>query len=50
MDSHERALEQRHHKLDREISAEQARPHPDDLVLAELKKRKLVLKDTLAHH
>ena len=36
-----------HEKLDRELNVEQTRPHPDDLVVRSIKKRKLAVKDRL---
>ncbi|MBP6014236.1 MAG: DUF465 domain-containing protein [Alphaproteobacteria bacterium] len=36
-----------HHKLDEQIQEELHRPHPDDIALAELKKRKLRLKEEI---
>ncbi|MDA0341370.1 MAG: YdcH family protein [Proteobacteria bacterium] len=41
------ALKQRHADLDRQLELEQARPLPDDGVLADLKRQKLALKDQL---
>jgi hypothetical protein len=41
-------LEQRHEALENEISEALAHPSCDDLVIAELKRRKLQLKDEIA--
>jgi hypothetical protein len=47
LESHIQELTDRHHKLDNQIQEEQHRPHPDDIVLAELKKKKLRLKEEI---
>ena len=47
LDSHIQELADKHHKLDSQIQDEQHRPLPDDLMLAELKKRKLRLKEEI---
>ena len=47
LDSHIQELAEKHHKLDSQIQDEQHRPLPDDLMLAELKKRKLRLKEEI---
>ncbi len=47
LDSHIQELADKHHKLDTQIQDEQHRPLPDDLMLAELKKRKLRLKEEI---
>ncbi len=41
-------LERRHDVLDREISKELIHPATDELKLAELKRKKLILKDEIA--
>lgn len=41
-------LKSRHAALEQAIHEEEARPHPDDDVLHDLKKRKLKLKDEIA--
>jgi hypothetical protein len=46
--SHHAALETKHAGLDRRIADEAHRPMPDPLVLAELKKQKLKLKEELS--
>lgn len=46
--SHHAALETKHAGLDRRIADETHRPMPDPLVLAELKKQKLKLKEEIA--
>jgi hypothetical protein len=40
-------LEQRHDALDKELANEMLHPSPDELKLAELKRRKLQLKDEI---
>lgn len=40
-------LKRRHAELDAKIAEEEGRPHPDDTHLAEMKKRKLHLKDEM---
>jgi hypothetical protein len=48
LETHLTALEQRHEALDKEIEKELAHPAADELKLAELKRRKLLLKDEIA--
>jgi hypothetical protein len=45
--AHLSALEQKHAGLDARIAQENQRPHPDDALIARLKKEKLRLKETL---
>lgn len=47
LESHIQELADKHHKLDTQIQEEQHRPHPDDIVLAALKKKKLRLKEEI---
>ncbi len=47
LESHIQELADKHHKLDSQIQEEQHRPLPDDLMLLELKKRKLRLKEEI---
>jgi hypothetical protein len=47
LESHIQELTDRHYKLEEQIRDEQHRPHPDDIVLAELKKKKLRLKEEI---
>jgi hypothetical protein len=47
LESHIQELTDRHYKLEEKIRDEQHRPHPDDRVLAELKKKKLRLKEEI---
>ena len=47
LESHIQELTDKHHKLDEQIHDELHRPLPDDLTLAELKKRKLRLKEEI---
>ncbi len=44
------ALENRHAELDRKIATEKSRPHPDTILLADLKKQKLKIKEALVFH
>ncbi|QNE31568.1 DUF465 domain-containing protein [Sphingomonas sp. NBWT7] len=46
--AHLSALEAKHAVLDQRIAAENHRPHPDDLLIADLKKQKLRLKEEIA--
>jgi hypothetical protein len=46
--THISALEAKHATLDRRIATESQRPLPDALVLADLKKQKLKLKEEIA--
>lgn len=46
-EAHLSALEQKHATLDARIAEENQRPHPDDTLLAKLKKEKLKLKEEL---
>ncbi len=48
MQSHLAELQRRHDALDREIAKEWTRPGSDEARLAELKRRKLQLKDEIA--
>ena len=48
MQSHLAELERRHRALEEEISEALAHPSTDDLKLAELKRRKLLVKDEIA--
>jgi hypothetical protein len=47
LESHIQELSDKHHKLDEQIQDELHRPHPDDLLLSDLKKRKLRLKEEI---
>jgi hypothetical protein len=44
---HQTALETKHAALDRRISSERLRPMPDAVLIAELKKQKLRVKEEL---
>ena len=46
--SHISALNAKHHALEAKIRTEMSRPMPDTYLLAEMKKRKLRLKEELA--
>lgn len=48
IESHLTELERRHQALEREIEAERIHPGSDSLKLAELKRKKLLLKDEIA--
>lgn len=45
--AHVDALASKHAALQAKIDAEEQRPHPDDVVLHQLKKEKLKLKDEM---
>ena len=47
LQNHLSALERRHEELEREIAKEQLHPGNDELHMAELKRRKLHLKDEI---
>jgi hypothetical protein len=47
LESHIQELSDKHHKLDEQIHDELHRPLPDDLMISELKKRKLRLKEEI---
>ena len=49
IEAHLVELEKRHQALDVEISEALAHPATDDLKIAELKRRKLHVKDEIAH-
>jgi hypothetical protein len=46
--AHYSALTVKHNRLDQRIAAESQRPLPDQLVLAQLKKQKLRLKEEMS--
>ena len=46
--AHSSALLAKHHGLDQRIAAENSRPAPDGVLLAELKKQKLKIKEALS--
>lgn len=48
LETHLAALEQRHEALDKEIEKELMHPAKDELKLAEMKRRKLQIKDEIA--
>jgi hypothetical protein len=47
--SHVNALQMKHAGLERQIHEELNRPHPDLVTVQTLKRRKLRIKDELAH-
>lgn len=49
LSAHLSALETKHADLDRQIADEERRPRPDEMTIAELKKRKLKLKEAMTH-
>jgi hypothetical protein len=48
LENHLTELQRKHQSLEREIQDALAHPSTDDLKLAELKRRKLLLKDEIA--
>ncbi len=48
LQNHLTELERRHHSLDREIEKERLHPAADEAKVAEMKRRKLILKDEIA--
>lgn len=48
--AHISSLEAKHDKLDRRITDEMHRPQPDQLLVAELKRRKLRVKEEMLAH
>jgi hypothetical protein len=48
IESHLAELERRHQALEQEISEAQLHPSTDDLTIAELKRKKLLVKDEMA--
>jgi hypothetical protein len=48
IESHLAELERRHQALEHEISEAQSHPSIDDLTIAELKRKKLLVKDEMA--
>ena len=49
-EAHVEALSNKHAALQARIDAEEHRPHPDDIVLAKLKRAKLKVKDVILGH
>lgn len=47
--SHLSALKQKHSDLEYRLAQEEKRPMPDELLIHDLKKLKLALKDEIAH-
>jgi hypothetical protein len=48
LDSHLAELVRRHEALERELAEAMSHPSTDDLILSELKRKKLLLKDEIA--
>ena len=48
--AHHTALQAKHAQLERQLHTELQRPHPDALIIAELKKQKLKVKEELSAH
>lgn len=46
-EAHIEQLREKHIQLEQAISVENQRPHPDDLVIADLKRQKLRVKDEI---
>lgn len=42
------ALRNRHQSLEQQLASETSRPHPDETMVAKLKREKLKLKDEIA--
>jgi hypothetical protein len=42
------SLQQEHHELEETLAREEARPMPDSLAIASIKRRKLAIKDELS--
>lgn len=47
--SHVSALQMKHSGLERQLEQEMSRPMPDIVVIQDIKKRKLRIKERLAH-
>ncbi|WP_343519186.1 YdcH family protein [Sphingomonas sp.] len=47
--AHLSALEAKHATLDRRINVESQRPLPDQMIIADLKRQKLRVKEEIAH-
>jgi hypothetical protein len=47
-EEHVAALKAKHQALEEKIQEEEARPHPDDVTLHQLKREKLRIKDEIA--
>lgn len=48
--AHRSALEARHALIDQRIDNERHRPQPDSMLIADLKKQKLRLKEEISSH
>jgi hypothetical protein len=48
--SHFSALQLKHAGIERQLDQEMSRPMPDDVVIQDLKKRKLRLKEEMQRH
>ena len=48
--AHITALQSKHSGVEERLRTELARPHPDEVAVALLKRQKLKLKDEMAHH
>jgi hypothetical protein len=48
MDDRIESLKTKHADLEQQITSENTKPHPDDILIADLKKQKLRIKDELA--
>lgn len=47
LDAHVATLASRHDEIDHEINTEEHRPHPDTILIQDLKRKKLRLKEEL---
>ena len=47
--AHHQALQAEHTRLEKELAAEMKRPLPDPTIIQRIKKRKLRIKEELAH-
>jgi hypothetical protein len=47
MDDRIESLKSKHAELEQQISQENSKPHPDDVLISTLKKQKLRIKDEL---
>lgn len=45
--NHIKALKEKHANLEQQIKEENLRPHPDEIILSDLKKQKLRLKEEI---
>jgi hypothetical protein len=48
--SHASALQAKHARVEAQLREEQSRPMPDEVLIHDLKRKKLALKDEFAEH